>query len=57
MFGLNLKLKWTVVGAFSAIGRIVQFHVGVPFEVATVNVMTLPPNMAETIVRKMDQLT
>ena len=57
MFGLNLTLKWTVVGAFLAIGTIVQFHVGVPFMDATVNVMTLPPNMEETIVRMMDQLT
>ena len=46
-----------MVGALLAIGRIVQFHVGVPFIDATVNVMTLPPNMVETIVRMMDQLT
>ena len=39
------------------IGRNVQFHAEVQFIDATVNVITLPPNMVETIVRMMAQLT
>ena len=55
-FILNIMIQYTEDGEISEIGKNVQFLVGVLDTATIVNVITLPPNMEETIVHLMDRL-